>query len=835
MAQGQPSNLAEPRSVEAPGAPVDEAALDAFRRWGYLEATLDPLGLALPSPQPELAVSSPGVELCRAWYCGPIGVEFMHIPDAARRRWVWERVERPTPPIDERAVFERLVRAELFEEVLHGRYPGSKRFSLEGAAGLIPLLDVLLEAAGSHGLEEALIGMSHRGRLNVMVQIVGRPAADVYTGFEDPDPKSVLGSGDVKYHMGATGSYRLKNGRQVRVKLVSNPSHLEAVYPVALGRARARQQREGADARRRIVPIILHGDAAFAGQGVTAEALNFSTLPAYTTGGAIHVVVNNQLGFTTSDRELHASPLATDVARRLPIPIIHVNGEDLPAIARAAALAADFRDTFQSDVVLDMVGYRRHGHSEVDDPTITQPRMYRAIKDHPPLWQVFASRAGLEPGDLPARVRAEFGQAQEAATKAGGRVPLAQLPPYWSPFVGGCHQASYEVETGVQMEVLREVGAAITSWPDHFNIHPKVKRLLEQRAEMAAGKRRLDFGMAEALAFGTLLRQGVPVRLSGQDSERGTFNQRHAVLVDTETERKHMPLGHVASGQPFCQIDNSPLSEVATLAFEYGFSRDFPEALVLWEAQFGDFANNAQMVIDQFLSAGEDKWSLLSGLVLLLPHGYEGQGPEHSSARIERFLQLAGEDNLQVCQPSTAAQYFHMLRRQALRPWRKPLVVFTPKSMLRHASSSSSIEELSRGRFQTVLLDEEPRPDARRLLIGTGKIVHELRTERKRRGDTETAILGLEQLYPFPNTPLREALAAYPAARELVWVQEEPKNMGAHFYVMPRLRTLFAGPGVTSVKRRASASPATGSGKAHQLEQQALLALAFATAITDEE
>ncbi len=811
----------------------DERVLDAFRRWGYLEAALDPLLLAQPAPHPELDAKGDVAARARGWYCGPIGVEFMHIADPARRRWVQERIEQPIPAIDGQAALERLVRADLFEEVLHSRYPGSKRFSLEGVTGLIPLLDDILDEAAGGGLEEALIGMSHRGRLNVMVQIVGRPVLDVYAGFEDPDPKSVLGSGDVKYHMGATGAYRTRRGRDLRVKLVSNPSHLEAVYPVAVGRTRARQMREGDGAWKRIMAIVLHGDAAFAGQGITAEALNFSGLPGYTVGGTIHVVVNNQLGFTTSDRELHASPFSTDVARRLPIPIFHVNGEDLPAMARVARLAAEFRYTFSSDVLIDMVGYRRHGHSEVDDPTITQPRMYKAIKNHPPLWQVFATRAGLDVGDLPARVRAEYGQAQEDARKILERVALAQLPAYWSRYQGGCHNASYEVDTGTALEELRAVAAGITSWPDGFNIHPKVKKLLEQRAEMAAGTRRLDYGMAEALALGSLLTRGVPIRLSGQDSERGTFNQRHAVLIDTEDERTFMPLSHVAPGQARCEIYNSPLSEAAVLAFEYGFSRDYPEALVLWEAQFGDFVNSAQVVIDQFLSAGEDKWGLLSGLVLLLPHGYEGQGPEHSSARIERFLQLAGEDNLQVCQPSTSAQYFHLLRRQALRSWRKPLIVFTPKSMLRHASSSSPIDELTRGRFQTVLLDEEASSRVRRILIGTGKIVHELGTERKRRGDTTTAILGLEQLYPFPTTPLTQALAEYPEARELVWVQEEPKNMGAHFYVMPRLRTIFAHPGVTSVKRRASASPATGSGKAHQLEQQALLALAFATSIQD--
>jgi 2-oxoglutarate dehydrogenase E1 component len=828
MANPHESGRGEHVRPDPAASGAENPVMDAFRRWGYFQAALDPLGLALPRLHPDLPTQGEAATRARAWYCGPIGVEFMHIPDPARRRWVQERMEQPIPPIDAEAVLERLVRADLFEEVLHGRYPGSKRFSLEGVTGLIPLLDEVLETAAANGLQETLIGMSHRGRLNVMVQIVGRSALDVYAGFEDPDPKSVLGSGDVKYHMGATGTYRTKDGRSLRVKLVSNPSHLEAVYPVALGRTRARQVREGEGARRRIMPIVLHGDAAFAGQGITAEALNLADLPAYSVGGTIHVVVNNQLGFTTPDREEHSSPFSTDIALRLPIPIFHVNGENLPAIAHVARLAAEFRYAFDSDVIVDMVGYRRHGHSEVDDPTITQPRMYKAIASHPPLWKVFATHAGLDAGELPARVRAEFGQAQEDAKHLAARVTLAQLPGYWSGYVGGCHDASYEVDTGVPLEELRAIAEGLTTWPADFAVHPKVGKLLEQRAEMAAGTRRLDYGMAEALAFGSLLREGTPIRLSGQDSERGTFSQRHAVLVDAETERKYIPLARVGAGLARCEIYNSPLSEAAVLAFEYGFSRDYPEALVLWEAQFGDFANSAQVVIDQFLSAGEDKWSLLSGLVLLLPHGYEGQGPEHSSARVERFMQLAGEDNLQVCQPSTAAQYFHLLRRQALRKWRKPLVVFTPKSMLRHPGSSSPIGDLAEGRFQTVRPDDEARPGARRILIGTGKIVNELQADRKRRGDTTTAILGLEQLYPFPTTPLTAAIRRYPGARELVWVQEEPKNMGAHFYVMPRLRTIF-GSGVTSVKRRASASPATGSGKAHQMEQQALLALAFAS------
>ncbi|RPJ57228.1 MAG: 2-oxoglutarate dehydrogenase E1 component, partial [Acidobacteria bacterium] len=471
-----------------------ERVLDAFRRWGYLQAQLDPLGFLQPQPHPELDEGGEAAAEGRRWYSGPIGVEFMHIPEPDRRRWVQERMEQPIPPVDAPPILDRLLRAELFEEVLHGRYPGSKRFSLEGVIALIPLLDEIIEDAAGRGLEETLIGMSHRGRLNVMVQIVGRTPVEMFAGFEDLDPRSVLGSGDVKYHLGATGTYTTRSGGAVRVKLVSNPSHLEAVYPVAMGRARARQTRLGEAGRRLVMPIVLHGDGAFAGQGITAEALNFTDLPPYTVGGTIHVVVNNLLGFTTPDRQLHSGRHSTDVARRLPIPIFHVNGEDLPAVVRVARLASEFRYAFGTDVVVDLIGYRRHGHSEVDDPTITQPRVYRAIKNHPPLWRVFADRAGLDPQDAPARVRAEYDAAQEEAKKQSGRSPLAQLPEYWSRYHGGCHRARYEVETGVPAATLGEVAGRLTTAPEAFNVRPKVRKLLEQRAEMAAGKRRVDFG-----------------------------------------------------------------------------------------------------------------------------------------------------------------------------------------------------------------------------------------------------------------------------------------------------------------------------------------------------
>lgn len=808
---------------------TEEDVLDLFRRWGYLQADLDPLGFLSPQRHAELdAIPDDEGRLARSWYCGPVGVEFMHIPDPERRRWIQERMEQPEPEFDRSFVLERLIRAEVFEEVLHSRYLGTKRFSMEGVTALIPLLDETLEAGAALGMEEVLIAMSHRGRLNVMVHVVGRSPLDVFSGFEDLDPRSVLGGGDVKYHLGATGWYSTRRGKKLRVKLVSNPSHLEAVDPVVEGRVRARQTRLEPDGKRKVVPVILHGDAAFAGQGIAAEVLNYSELPGFDVGGTIHVVVNNLLGFTTPPGQLHASRFAAGVALRLPIPIFHVNGEELGAVIRVARMAAEFRNTFGSDVVIDLIGYRRHGHSEVDDPTITQPRLYKAIENHPFLWQIFAKRTGLDPGDAPERIRAEFGAAREQAGQLSGRIALAEMPDYWSAYKGGCHQREYEVDTGVPAAELREVAGRLTSVPEGFHLHPKVKRLLEQRAEMGAGRRRVDFAMAEALAFGTLARAGVPIRMSGQDTRRGTFNQRHAVLVDVETEEEYMPLCHVSPGQARVEIYNSPLSEAAILGFEYGYSRDYPEALVLWEAQFGDFVNGAQVIIDQFISAGEDKWGLLSGVVLLLPHGYEGQGPEHSSARLERFLHLAAEDNLQVCQPSTAAQYFHLLRRQALRPWRKPLVVFTPKSMLRHADASSPIQDLSAPRFQVILDDEEHR-DARRLLVCTGKIAHELRAERKRRQDDHTAIIVLEQLYPFPLTPLKEVLGRFEAARDIVWVQEEPKNMGALFYVLPRLRTIAGDAGVRAVRRAASASPATGSARAHAVEQKALVSLAFAS------
>jgi 2-oxoglutarate dehydrogenase E1 component len=801
---------------------------EGYRRWGYLAANLDPLGFLAPVEHPELVRDGPAAAAARKFYCGTIGAEFVHIDDPERRRWIAERMESDPPQPDRAYILERLIRADLFEQVLQARYLGSKRFSLEGVTALIPLLDRVLAAAAEAGGEEVVIGMSHRGRLNVMAHIAGQRAADIFAGFEDVDPRSVLGSGDVKYHVGATGEYRTREGRKLGVHLASNPSHLEAVDPVAIGRARAKQARIGSGSRSRILPIVLHGDAAFAGQGVLAETLNLADIGAYSVGGTIHVIVNNLLGFTTAPAELHSSRFASSLAKRQAIPIFHVNGEDLDAVVRAGQMAIDYRQAFGSDVVVDLIGYRRHGHSEVDDPTITQPLLYAKIKDHPPLWQIYAKQIGADPTAIIDAVRGELEAAHKAASAMQKKPRLRNLPSYWSPYKRGRYDSAYEVDTGVPAETLGEVTDKLTSYPADFAIHPKVKKLLEQRAEMGHGKRPVDYGMAEALAFGTLLLSGTPVRFTGQDTRRGTFNQRHAALVDTRTEAQYVALEHLAPGQPLCEIHNSTLSEAGVLGFEYGYSRDYPEALVLWEAQFGDFANGAQVIIDQFISAGEDKWDLPSGVVLLLPHGYEGQGPEHSSARIERYLQLAAEDNIQVCQPSNAAQYFQLLRRQALRPWRKPLVVFTPKSMLRHPDASSPIEDFFRPRFEWVVPDREIT-SSKRILICSGKIGHELRHERKQRGDNETAILFLDQLYPFPKNELRAEIARHSNAREIVWVQEEPANMGALSYVLPRIEHYIQGIPVRSVKRSASASPATGSAKAHELEQRTLITLAFTT------
>jgi 2-oxoglutarate dehydrogenase E1 component len=801
-----------------------ERVFEAFRRWGYLQAQLDPLGQYLaPQMVPELDLQGDIADEARSIYCGTIAAEFMHIPDGARREWIQDRLESEPVAVDQKHVLELLTKADLFEHVIQSRYLGTKRFSLEGVTALIPFLEELLSDAIERGAAQAVIAMSHRGRLNVMVNTVGKSASDLFAKFEDVDPRSVLGGGDVKYHQGATGTFTGRGGKTLNLHLVSNPSHLEAVDPVAKGRVRAKQVRLGGVDK--VLPVMIHGDAAFAGQGIWAETLNLSAVDGFSVGGGVHIIANNLIGFTSEPYETNSSRYASDLAKRLPIPIFHVNSEDPDAVVRIAKLAAEFRYTFHSDVVVDLVGYRRHGHSEVDDPTITQPIRYARIKEHPPLHEIYAKQIGVDNSKRVQEITTEIGEAQRQATKLKKMPRLSQLPEYWSKYHGGPFKPEYEVETGIAADAIGKISEGLASYPKDFHVHPKIKKLLEQRSEMGHGKRLFDYGMAEAVAFGSLLVQGTPVRLTGQDCKRGTFNQRHSVLIDTETEQEHVPLNHLAPQQARYEVYNSILSEAGVLGFEYGYSRDYPETLVLWEAQFGDFANGAQIVIDQFISSSEDKWGLLSGVAMLLPHGYEGQGPEHSSARIERYLQLAARDNMQICQPSNAAQYFHLLRRQALRPWRKPLVVFTPKSMLRHPDANSPIQDFSRPHFQNVLSDSEV-PDAKRLLICTGKIGHELRMERKKRNDMSIAVVFIEQLYPWPETELAAELQRH-ANAEIVWVQEEPANMGALWYAVPRIKRLTGGREVLTVKRSASASPATGSAKAHDMEQKTLVELAL--------
>jgi 2-oxoglutarate dehydrogenase E1 component len=818
-------------STDPPISNLRETTLDAFRRWGYLQAQLDPLQQYLqPAAQPELDLVNEFAAEGRRVYCGTVGAEFMHIPERERREWIAKKLEGDAPAIDQQRTLELLARADVFEQVIQARYLGTKRFSLEGVTALIPFLDELLNRAAELGARRSILGMSHRGRLNVMVNTMGKSPVDIFAKFEDVDPRSILGGGDVKYHVGATGEFPARNGSVVALHLVSNPSHLEAVDPVAMGRARAWQDRYGADGVERVLPVVIHGDAAFAGQGIWAETMNLAVIDGYSVGGGIHIVVNNLIGFTAEPAETNSTRFSTDLAKRLNVPIFHVNGEDPAAVVRVAALAAEYRYAFRSDVVVDLIGYRRHGHSEVDDPTVTQPLRYARIKEHPPLFEIYAQQIGADVAELSKQLHTEFTDAQKRAATTRKKPVLVQMPEHWSRYHGGPWKPELEVDTGLPRERVQAIGDKLTRYPDGFHIHQKIKKLLDQRAAMGRGQHAFDYGMAEAVAFGSLLLESTPVRLSGQDSQRGTFNQRHSVLIDIENEQRWAPLNHLAAEQARFSVYNSILSEAGVLGFEYGYSRDYPEGLILWEAQFGDFANGGQIIIDQFIAAAEDKWGLLSGLVLLLPHGYEGQGPEHSSARVERYLQLAARDNIQVAQPSNAAQYFHLLRRQALRAWRKPLIVFTPKSMLRHPDALSPIEDFTRARFLPVVPETEIQ-DAQRLLVASGKIGHELRMERAKRKESRTGILFLDQLYPWPEAELRAAIDAHPNAREIVWVQEEPANMGAFGFVMPRLRRLAGDLQVLSVKRSAAASPATGSAKAHEMEQRVLIDLALTSRV----
>ncbi len=818
------------------------------------------------------------LDTLRETYCGKIGPEFMHIQDPVQKSWLQDRMEptRNAEPLDgalKRRILRKLNDAEAFERFLHTKYVGHKRFSLEGAESLIPMMDHLLNAAGDGGVEEVVMGMAHRGRLNVLANILGKSYERIFSEFEgDLDPSTTQGSGDVKYHLGATGTHTTPAGAKVRLTLASNPSHLEAVDPVAEGMARAKQKLISDFRRERVVPLLIHGDAAFAGQGVVAESLNLSQLKGYRTGGTLHIVVNNQIGFTTGPEAARSSVYATDVAKAVQAPIFHVNGDDPEACIRAVALAYDFRQKFQKDVVIDMFCYRRHGHNEADDPSMTQPRMYKLIKEHRSVRKLY-TEALLRKGDLdPDEAEKWLDSFQEQLQVAFDRTqeekpPADTRPALWSDESETGFQNELSVPTGVEESRLQRVGRALISIPDGFTLHPRLRSFFEKRRKMMAGEERIDWATGEALAFGSLLADGFRVRLSGQDSARGTFSQRHAIIYDYQSGKAWIPLNLLARDpkwfsdmwQPaegeFADLiessggdDDEPhsnvaiydslLSEYAVLGFEYGFSVVDHNALVMWEAQFGDFSNGAQIVIDQFISSAEEKWGQHSGLTMLLPHGYEGQGPEHSSARLERFLTLCAEGNMQVAYPTTPAQYFHLLRRQMTVDPRKPLVVMTPKFLLRFPLATSTIGELYEGRFQPVLDDpafaegspernDAPTDGVRRVILTAGKIFYDIWKARQEAEQNQVAIVRLEQFYPWPQDLLRKVFERYPNAEEIVWVQEEPRNMGGWDFVDERLVPILDGRQLRYVGRPAGASPATGLHRRHETQQKEIVHVAL--------
>jgi 2-oxoglutarate dehydrogenase E1 component len=778
----------------------------------------------------------------RATYCRTIGVEYMHIQDSSIRRWLQERMEpRHNQPGFDRDkklhILSDLYYAEMFERFLHTRYVGQKRFSLEGSETVLPVLEAIVQRAASNGVREIVMGMAHRGRLNVLTNILRKPYEEIFSEFEDnylPDSRD--GDGDVKYHKGFSSDRVLPDGSRIHLSLTPNPSHLEAVDPVVEGRTRAKQQHCGDRERRLGIPLLLHGDAAFAGQGLVAETLNLSNLAGYTTGGTIHVIVNNQIGFTTAPSDARSTVYCTDVAKMIQVPIFHVNGEDPEAAVYVAELAFDFRQTFNRDVVIDVFCYRRHGHNEGDEPAFTQPLMYRKIRERPTLTEVYTEQLILG-GDLTAAeteaLSAKFEGKLQAAlehVRTGTRFAegMHGFERQWKGLTP--HFSHAPVQTGVPRERLEAITETLSLVPEYFNLHPKIARQLEERHKEFQEHRPIDWAFAEALAFGTLLLEGVPVRLSGQDSRRGTFSQRHAVVYDSTTGEPYNPLSLLSTEKVPFQAYDSLLSEQAVLGFEFGYSLDAPNSLVMWEAQFGDFANGAQVIIDQFICCSLSKWQRDSGLVMLLPHGSEGQGPEHSSARLERYLQLCADDNWQVCYPSTPAQYFHVLRRQLKRSFRKPLVLMTPKSMLRLKAAMSPMEDFTTGHFLDVIDDSSADPGkVRRVLLCSGKIYWELAERRAHEEAGAVAILRMEQFYPFPDELLQRTLARYRKAREWVWVQEESQNMGGWTFMEPRLRAL--GYQVEYVGRDASASPATGSRLIHLREQKELIEAAVAGAV----
>jgi 2-oxoglutarate dehydrogenase E1 component len=805
----------------------------------------------------------------RATYCGSIGVQFMHIDDMGIRRWLQQRMESSQNRLhlsraEQLRILTRLTDAAIFDEFLRKKFPGAKTFSLEGCETLIPLLDLAIEKAGEQEVCDVVIGMAHRGRLNVLANIAGKKPRAIFREFADVEPELWQGRGDVKYHLGHSGEWTTDTGKKIHISLCFNPSHLEFINPIVLGRVRARQDRIGDHDRRRVLSLLIHGDAAFAGEGIIQETLNFSQLAGYSVGGTLHVIVNNQIGFTTAPNEGRSTFYATGIARMLQSPIFHVNGEDPEAVAQVVRLALDFRHEFQRDVFIDMQGYRRWGHNETDEPSFTQPAMYRGIARRTSVREHYLGHllksqevAAAEAEKIARERREKLEQQLADARKEDEAEGERHNEPHgvWRDYTGG-PEPEEEPDSGIPAEKIRELLLKLTTVPDGFHLHPKLERSFQLRREMAEGKIPLDWAAAELLALGSLVAQAscrcdekanknenettfethrqdacatnFRIRLTGQDSARGTFSHRHAILFDHEKGTPFSPLQNSSPEQGLVEIVNSPLSEAGALGFEYGYSLDCPGGLILWEAQFGDFVNAAQVIVDQFISSAEDKWQRLSGLVLLLPHGFEGMGPEHSSARLERFLTLAAEDNIQVAQPTTPAQYFHLLRRQAMRRWRKPLVVLTPKSLLRNARVVSEVKEFCGGNFQRILADHLDAGSVKRILLCSGKIYYELLAHREEQKRNDVAIIRLEQLYPLRAAALEQILQPYAKTVPALWVQEEPANMGAWRYLHEKFgRHLFGRWPFAVVARAESASPATGSANAHKLEQRQLIERAF--------
>jgi 2-oxoglutarate dehydrogenase E1 component len=861
------------------GADARQAAVSRLIQvWinrGHLVATIDPLGL-MTRPQPRVLDLdyfglTPGdldtefftgsltdavpkrmklrdiLEQLRYIYGGNVGAEFAHVSDSEERLWLQdefqnERIKGSFSPEERRSLLWQLTAAEGLERYLHTKYVGQKRFSLEGEEGLIASLDDLIRGSGAAGIEEVVIGMAHRGRLNVLVNVLGKSPAELFSEFEGAyDPGRVKGSGDVKYHKGFSADLRTPSGN-VHTVLAFNPSHLEVVNPVVEGSVRARQERCGDSQGARVLPLLIHGDAAFVGQGVVMETLQLSQARGFSTGGTVHLIINNQVGFTTSDpRDARSTTYSSDVAKMLEVPIFHVNADDPEAVVLASRLALKYRVRFRKDVVIDLVGYRRHGHNEADEPAATQPAMYHVIRQHPSVRRLYAEKliaaGGLTEADAEGMLEEYRKGLDEGRPQA--RAALGMIGNKYTVDWSAYAQIDWteRVPTGVALARLHSLGERITSWPQGFALHPRVAQLMANRQKMVRGELPLDWGCAETLAYASLVEDGFPVRLTGQDTGRGTFFHRHAVLHDQTTDASWIPLQHIATPQPRVQVIDSVLSEEAVLGFEYGYATTDPKSLVVWEAQYGDFANGAQVIIDQFISSGEAKWERFCGLTLLLPHGYEGAGPEHSSARLERFLQLCAENNMQVCVPSTPAQMFHMLRRQMHQGFRKPLIVMSPKSLLRHELSVSALEDLTRGSFARVIgeVDDLPAQQVERVVFCSGKVYFDLLRARRKEALRDVALVRIEQLYPFPSDEYQAILGRYANASEVVWCQEEPQNQGAWYQIRHRLQELALGQRpVLYAGRAPAAAPATGIAKIHELEQQALVAAALHSTTTEE-